>query len=338
MKKDFRLSAQTSVYVTSKAETNNFPYAAVCRQKEENGTKRFFYMSLNTLLELLGMILQVSCILKRDCGYEQTLPLDDTKKVSVSTFRGKKYVCFSNTGKKPSRMNINAEEFKELAKVKNEIKDFIKSVKTSLKKSTGDEHANKNNSLEQNEELKLTVFKWCYVCQSTGNTLVESNRSYLDMEKCKSEGQRNEPSVDLLPHSQPPLFMNYSMNVPLPAIADIFKQIQVYVFKKNIEALRDSECYACNENVAYANPLHDEGCCMEWLVAMEHYYLRIYSSLQTELEVTRMFDQVIHKCGKENVSPPSCPKPTFQEIENWNNIVSKEYYELYQAVDKDSHS
>ena len=75
MKKDFRLSAQTTVYVTSKAETNNFPYAAICRQKEENGTKRFFYMNLNTLLELLGMILQVYCILKRDCGYEQTLYL-----------------------------------------------------------------------------------------------------------------------------------------------------------------------------------------------------------------------------------------------------------------------
>ena len=118
------------------------------------------------------------------------------------------------------------------------------------------------------------------------------------MEKCKSEGQRNEPSVDLLPHSQPPLFMNCSMNVPLPAIADTFKQIQIYVFKKSIEALRDSECYACNENVAYANPLRDEGCCMEWLVAMEHYYLRIYSSLQAELEVSKCLTRLCINVGK----------------------------------------
>ena len=104
------------------------------------------------------------------------------------------------------------------------------------------------------------------------------------MEKCKSEGQSNKPSVYL----RCPILTH--LYVPLSATADIFKQIQIYVFKRSIEALRDIECYACNENVAYANPVHDEGCCMEWLVAMDHYYLRIYSSLQTELEVTRMFD------------------------------------------------
>ena len=33
MKNNFPLSAQTSVFITSKAQTSDFPYAALCKQK-----------------------------------------------------------------------------------------------------------------------------------------------------------------------------------------------------------------------------------------------------------------------------------------------------------------
>ena len=60
-------------------------------------------------------------------------------KISVSTFKGKTYVGFVNTGKKPNRMNIDIEEFKVLTHSKVRIKHFVDAINQMQHKSEGAE-------------------------------------------------------------------------------------------------------------------------------------------------------------------------------------------------------
>ena len=109
--KEFILSAKTGLFITSKAKTNNRLYSALRRIKEVNGPQRYFYMSLQKLSAVLNIITNIQILLRRDTDKEQGLTVDDYLSISVSTFRGKKYVGFLKTGKKSQRMNIDIEEF-----------------------------------------------------------------------------------------------------------------------------------------------------------------------------------------------------------------------------------
>ena len=51
--KDFELSPKTSLFVTRKAKSKDYPYAALCRKKSPSEKpNRFFYMSLNNILQV----------------------------------------------------------------------------------------------------------------------------------------------------------------------------------------------------------------------------------------------------------------------------------------------
>ena len=82
------------------------------------------------MMEFLGMLMQINTLINRDTQYEQTIPLDKQKEISVKTFMGKKYVCFKNNGKKLSMMNINTLQiFNEILKEKQKLQQFIQAVK-----------------------------------------------------------------------------------------------------------------------------------------------------------------------------------------------------------------
>ena len=331
MKNNFPLSAQTSVFITSKAQTNEFPYAALCKQKEEDGPKRFFYMSLNNMMEFLGMLMQINTLINRDTEYVQTIPLDKQKEISVKTYRGKKYVCFKNNGKKVSMMNINTLEFNEILKQKQKLQQFIQAVKEHNIKQKSNKST--KESEEESRQETVTVYKWCYVCPESGNNIKESENCYLNVDVCKSAGELYKPCNDVPGNQAPPLFMQYSVNIPLPNADVIMRQIHIYVYKKNIEAMRNSECYACEENVPYSSEQHDEGCCMEWDVAVNLYYLRVACGLQSEMDIQMIWDRLVGRFGKPNTDMPRIEKPIKEEIMEWNRIVSNDLYGLYKALD-----
>ena len=57
--------------------------------------------------------------------------------------------------------------------------------------------------------------------------------------------------------------------------------------------MRNSECYSCEENVPYSCKQHEEGCCMEWDVAVNLYYLRVACGLQFEMDVQIIWDRLV---------------------------------------------
>ena len=333
MKKDFNLSIKTSLFITSKAEKGDFPYAALCRQKVEDGPRRLFYMTLNNVLELLSMLLQIGALIKKESQYEQSIPLDNYKEVSVTNFRGQKYLCFKNNGKKPNMMNINKEEFMELAKMKDDITQYVKDVKDLIKRQKQNKTSNTAMELQENESVqKVTIYRWSYLCPSTGDVITEGTRGYEELAQCKQAGEQSKPSLDIAPNFGDPLLMTYSVQIPLPRKAEVFRMIHIYVYKKFIERIRDGECYACNHNLPYTNSLHEDGCCMDWEDAIKLYYLKVYSSPEIQGEAHNLFEKIMAKPGTKHPNNlQAMQKPSFEEVAEWNLTIPNELYEVFQA-------
>ena len=180
--KEFNLSAKTVLFISSKAKTNNRPYAALRKSKEINGPQRYFYMNLQKLAAFLKVISNIQILLKRDTEKEQFLTLDDYMKISVSTFKGKKYVGFVNTGKKPNRMDIDIEDFKVLTHSKVGIKNFLHSIDQMQRKSEGAE-------LETPSEKTVNMFKWGYFDVESGELIKEDDKWFFDADRCNDEGK-----------------------------------------------------------------------------------------------------------------------------------------------------
>ena len=330
--KEFNLSAKTVLFITSKAKTNNRPYAALRKSKEINGPQRYFYMSLQKLAAFLKIITNIQILLKRDTDKEQFLAVDDYMKISVSTFRGKKYVGFVNTGKKPSRMNIDIEEFKVLAHSKVGIKNFIDSINQM-------QHKSEEAEFETPSERTVNLFKWGYFDVESGELIKEGDKWYFDADRCNDEGKAAEPSIDLLPCMRAPEFFTFSSSFDVPEEELMVKQAFIYIMKKYVERRRDGDCFACCQNIPLVNSLHDDGCCMTWDDSVEKYFSTVMYQEPQE-DVKRICSYIVAKMhGNGNTSflldVTFLSRPLALEVEHWRKYL-KGNYDLYQAADEAS--
>ena len=326
-KKEFKLSEKTSVFVTSKAKTSNRPYAALCRNSPD-GPRRYFYMSLQKLVEILKLLTNIQILLRRDTIKEQSLAVDQNISLTVSTFLGKKYVGFVNTGNHPRRMNINSEEFKVLVKTKSAINTFIQTI--MQKQQT------KTIPMETDTGPTVTMHKWGYFNVENGEMVQESEKWYFDMETCQEEGVAAEPSVDLLPMDKAPEFFTFSSLFTVPEESIMIKQAYIYVLKCSIERLRDKDCFPCMQNIPMTNSMHDDGCCMDWDEAVAKFMDTALLQGPRE-DVKRICSYIQGKMSEDNqpvfpLQVTQASRPLAHEVENWRMNLKGEY-DLYRAAD-----
>ena len=136
--------------------------------KEKNGPQTYFYMSLQNMLAILRIITNIQILIKRETDQEQCLTLDDYIKISVSKFRGKKYIGFISTGKKPNRMNIDLEKFKQLVQNMVDIESFIDSIYVKQQKSEETKPTSDGN---------VSLYKWGYFNVETGELVEKKGKS-----------------------------------------------------------------------------------------------------------------------------------------------------------------
>ena len=326
--KEFSLSPKTVLYITSKAKTNNRPYAALRRNKEKNGPQRYFYMSLQNMLAILRIITNIQILIKRETDQEQCLTLDDYIKISVSKFRGKKYIGFISTGKKPNRMNIDLEEFKLLVQNTVDIKSFIDSIYVKQQKS---------EETKPTSDGSVSLYKWGYFNVQTGELVKEGEKWYFDSDRCNVDGKEAEPSVDLLPHMKAPEFFTFSSEFEVPAEQVMVKQAYIYILKQYIERLRDRDCFACLQNIPLVNSMHDDGCCMEWDETVEK-YLQVAMLQGPQEDVKRICMYITSKMNGNTshlLDVTLASRPSVIELENWRKQLRGNYV-IYQAADEAS--
>ena len=328
--KEFELSLKTCILVTSKGKTSDRPYAALCKRKEVGGPRRWFYMGLNNLLEILNVLVNIQVLLKRDTVQEQRLRLDHNRSITVSTYLGKKYVGFVRTGQKSSRMNITVEEFKELLKCKEEVKTYTKAIMNKKQTMVAD---SQDNPVEQAVELH----KWGYFNTENGEMVKEADHWYFDHETCNIAGIAAEPSIDLLPISRAPELFTFSSNHDVPEQRVMVNQAFIYVLKQYIERLRDKNCHACMQNIPLVNSMHDDGCCMDWEDAVQK-YMEVAILHEPQKDVYRICDYIMSKIktgDKLNVQISLAVKPKAMEVEHWRANL-RGYQVIYQAADEAS--
>ena len=330
--KEFILSAKTGLFITSKAKTNNRPYAALRRSKEVNGPQRYFYMSLQKLSAVLNIITNIQILLRRDTDKEQCLTVDDYLSISVSTFRGKKYVGFLKTGKKSQRMNIDIEEFKVLAQSKAGIKNFIDTIALMNCNAEAAE-------IETPSEGSVSMHKWGYFDVHSGELIKEGDKWYFDVDKCNEDGKAAEPSVDLISNMLAPEFFTFSSTFEVPQEDLLIKQAFIYVMKQYVERRRDGDCFACCQNIPLANSLHDDGCCMSWDDTVEKYFPTVLLQEPQE-DVKRICSYIVAKLNGNSstgflLDVTLGSRPLALEVENWRKYL-RGNYDLYQAADEAS--
>ena len=170
--KEFELSLKTCLLVTCKGKTSDRPYAALCKRKEVGGPRRWFYMGLNNLLEILNILVNIQVLLKRDTVQEQRLRLEQEH--SSEYIFGKK-VCGI------------CKDWSELLKCKEEVKAYTKAIMNKKQTMVAD---SQDNPVERTVELH----KWGYFNTENGEMVKEADHWYFDHETCNIAGIAAEPT------------------------------------------------------------------------------------------------------------------------------------------------
>ena len=265
---------------------------------------------------------------------EQVIQIDDKKSVTVSEFKGNKYVGFSSKSNK-CRMNLNVDEFKQLMKIKPDVKSFVKEI------MAGKMVKNEDTSNTQNEPNRtILLHTWAYFDPSSGAIIKQSEKWFLDEEICSSEGTNGEPSLDMTSMCPKPEMFVYASEFEIPhSTEELIRLLYIFVIKGKIESLRDTECYACAENRPFHHPLHDEGCCMSWDEAVDKYYQAIFITRPEENVKQLLYIIAENLTGDKDAILKDVSKvenynwPLSYEIQQWRKNLSKDMQALLLAIE-----
>ena len=244
------------------------------------GLRRLF-LHKNEVEAMLMLMPQVNSIVKSDEEGDIRVKLSSDKYVTVSMFRGQKYVGV-HTYKDGQRvmgrcMNLNMMEWEKLTSKKEKIAG---AMTDSVKMSTDDCIL---------KAVSVTQYKWTIVMKDGSGVKREASQWYFDEETCQADVEQYSIPADQVVFLQ-------CREAKLPVGDSLVKMCYSHIFKRKVQAMQKTNCYGCQ--VDHPSQLqHLDGCLQDLVEALDKYSDAVYLDIAT-IDVWGLCRKLLQAAGQ----------------------------------------